>query len=52
MVAEVKLLVLKVDPELHKTFKKMCAASDETMTSVFVGCMKKYIADHKKVEIH
>ena len=47
-----KLLVLKMDPTLHKDFKRICIDNEESMTSVLVECIKRYIAEKKKVVIH
>jgi hypothetical protein len=52
MVKKVKLLVLKIDPALRKDFKRLAVENEETMTSILIGCIKRYIADKKKVVIH
>ena len=52
MVKEFKLLVLKVDPLLHKDFKRIVTENDATMTSIISDCIKKYLAEKKKVVIH
>lgn len=52
MVTEVKLLVLKIDPDLHKDFKETTTHNEDTMTSVLVECIKRYLAEKKKVVIH
>lgn len=51
MVGTTKLLALNIDPALRKDFKKVTADNDETMTTVVVDCIKKYLADKKKVII-
>jgi hypothetical protein len=52
MVEHAKPLILKIDPVLKKDFKRLALDNDETMTSVLISCIKRYIADKKKVVIH
>ena len=52
MVESAKPLVLKIDPILKKDFKRLAVENEETMTSILIGCIKRYIADKKKVVIH
>jgi len=47
-----KNLVLNIDGQLHKDFKRTTADNEESMKDVIVDCMKKYLNNKKKVVIH
>ena len=47
-----KLLVLKIDGDLKKKFKKLTVDNDEDMTAVIIPCIKRYVAEKSKVVIH
>ena len=47
-----KNLVINMEDELHREFKRTTAGNDESMKDVVVNCIKMYLDDKKKVIIH
>ena len=47
-----KNLVINIDDQLHKDFKRTTADNEESMKDVIVDCIKSYLANKKKVVIH
>ena len=47
-----KNLVINIDDNLHKDFKRTTADNEETMTDVIIDSIKRYLDDKKKVVIH
>lgn len=47
-----KLLVVKLSESLHTEFKTITAQNEESMSSIVIDGIHKYIADKKKVVIH
>jgi len=47
-----KNLVINIDGNLHKEFKKTTADNEVTMKDVIVDCIRKYLDNKKKVVIH
>ena len=46
-----KNLVINIDDQLHKDFKRTTADNEESMKDVIVDFIKKYLADKNKVVI-
>ena len=47
-----KNLVINIDDQLHKDFKRTTADNEETMTDVMIDSIKRYLDNKKKVVIH
>jgi len=47
-----KNLVINIDEQLHKDFKRTTADNEESMKNVIVDCIKSYLANKRKVVIH
>jgi len=47
-----KSLVIKLPKSLHTEFKAVTSQNEESMSSIVIGGINKYIADKKKVVIH
>lgn len=47
-----KQLVIKIDGDLKRKFKKLTVDNDEDMTAVLIPCIKRYVAEKSKVVIH
>ena len=47
-----KNLIINIDDNLHKDFKRTTADNEESMKDVIVDSIKKYLDDKKKVVIH
>jgi len=47
-----KNLVINIDDQLHKDFKRTTADNEESMKDVIVECITNYLANKRKVVIH
>uniref|UniRef100_A0A6M3X5E9 Uncharacterized protein n=1 Tax=viral metagenome TaxID=1070528 RepID=A0A6M3X5E9_9ZZZZ len=52
MVKLKKKLIVEIDFDLHKEFKKTCAIKNDSMSSIVKNAILKYIADHRKNVIY
>ena len=48
MVKSQKRVIVEIDINLHKEFKKTCAIYDDSMSMILKKAIVQYLADHKK----